>query len=156
MNTFSLSDRIVYTQGDSATLPPSALHFEKPLRFLHIDASHQHPYVLKDLISFSPHVPKTGIICLDDINDAEYPGVNSAMVEFCLSSLGSTWRPFAIGANKAYLCHRHLLRSYQSLLLNCGTFGKLSNATVLEVEVLLLHARYPKTVEEVKQQLGLP
>ena len=90
-----------------------------------------------------------GVICLDDINDTEYPGVASAMAEFCLSSC---WCPFAIGFNKAYLCQREHLERYRSMLLNSGRFKAMASTGVLDVEVLQLHTRYAVPLEKLRER----
>ena len=91
--------------------------FENPIRFLHIDGCHEHSAVLGDLQFFSQYMLDQGVIVLDDFNDYEYPGVNSAAVEFSLAKYNvKNWRVFAIGDNKAYLCQKRFLPTYQSML----------------------------------------
>lgn len=153
ISTYGSAERVQCFQGDTLTMNVPNLGIEKALRFLHIDANHQHPYLLKDLYNFSPLVQPIGLICLDDINDPEYPGVHSAMTEFCLSSIGSKWRPFAIGQNKAYLCQREYLQAYRNFLLNCGTFSGISSATILDVEVMLLYTRNAVPLDELRARL---
>lgn len=91
--------------------------FENGLRFLHIDSCHQHTTVLKDLRNFTPHIVENGVICIDDFNDPEYPGVNTAIAEFINSEEGKDWRIFAIGANKAYVCRKNYFDFYRNDLV---------------------------------------
>ena len=151
--SFGSAERVQCFKGDTITMDVPSLGIEKSLRFLHIDANHQHPYVLKDLCNFSSFVQPMGIISLDDISDPEYPGVASALAEFCLSSSGMRWRPFAMGNNKIYLCQREYLQTYRSMLLNSGIFLKMSSATILDVEVLRVSTRIPVPLEELQAKL---
>lgn len=91
--------------------------FANQLRLLHIDSCHQHTMVLKDLSNFTPHIIDDGVICIDDFNDPEYPGVNTAIAEFINSEEGKDWRIFAIGANKAYLCRKKYFDFYRNSLV---------------------------------------
>lgn len=91
--------------------------FDNALRLLHIDSCHQHTMVLKDLRNFTAHIVDNGVICLDDFNDPEYPGVNTAVAQFISSEEGKQWRIFAIGANKAYLCKKQYFDFYRNGLV---------------------------------------
>lgn len=102
---------------DLFKLNSNDINFENKLRLLHIDSCHQHTMVLKDLKNFTPHVIDSGVICLDDFNDPEYPGVNTAVSEFINSSEGEDWKIFAIGANKAFLCREKYFEFYRNGLV---------------------------------------
>src|SRR3954447_12369799 len=95
------------------TVPGDLLRLSAPpevppgsLRFLHIDALHNHRGVMNDLRNFEPLLVPGGIIALDDYFDHQFPGVATGMTEFCLSEAGRNLRPFASTPNKMYLCHR--------------------------------------------------
>ena len=96
-----------------------SISFDRPLRLLHIDGCHEHSAVLNDLTVFSEKMHRFGVIVLDDYNDYEYPGVNSAAAEYTLSKYNrNNWRIFAIGDNKAYLCRKEILLQYQSAMID--------------------------------------
>ncbi|MCK9369311.1 class I SAM-dependent methyltransferase [Candidatus Dojkabacteria bacterium] len=123
------------------------IKFENDLRYLHIDACHLHSAVLNDLNNFSKFMGSSGIIVVDDYNDPEYPGINTAIAQFCLSNKGTYWTMFAIGQNKAYLCRIGLKEYYMNIIVNffwktfpdCG----ITMTQSIDGEILLLGSRSP-------------
>ena len=114
---FGISDNLIWRIQDTTLLQHDENLFDKPIKFLHIDGCHEHSAVLSDLQFFSKYMDDRGIIALDDFNDYEYPGVNSAAIEFSLSKYNDkNWRVFAIGDNKAYMCQKRFAFTYQTSL----------------------------------------
>ena len=158
LQTYAKYDNIHIRLQDSTTLRTEDLEFENKLRVLHIDGCHEHEAVLSDLIVFSPLVHDDGIIMLDDYNDYEFPGVNAAAIEFCLSKYNyRNWRVFAIGDNKAYLCLKSRQEFYQRTIIDfmCDYFNKKPNKPfdikmgfrqLLDINALLCDSRedWPK------------
>lgn len=111
---FGAAENLIFRIQNTMDLEYSNIQFKYPLKLLHIDGCHEHSAVLNDLIIFSPHVKYDGVIILDDFNDYEYPGVNSAASEFMLSKYNrDNWRIYAIGDNKAYMCRKQSLMYHQ-------------------------------------------
>lgn len=112
---FGDDEKLVWRIEDTTKI--QEVNFQNKLRLLHIDGCHEHSAVLNDLQFFSRYMLDSGVIVLDDFNDYEYPGVNSAAIEFSLARYNDkNWRIFAIGDNKAYMCQKKLVSSYQILL----------------------------------------
>lgn len=133
------------------------IKFSQKLRFIHIDSCHQHAAVLKDLNNFSLHLKDDGVICLDDINDPNYPGVNTAVSEFILSEQGKDWRIFAIGANKAYLCKKQFFDFYRNTLVQnmMNTINQIgiNFAEVFDEECVLLLGQQGLSETEIKEYI---
>lgn len=115
---FGKHENIVWKINNTVDLFTDNLEFKNELKFLHIDGCHEHPVVLNDLILFANKMKEYGVIAVDDFNDWEYPGVNSAVCEFIMSKYNyKNWRIFTIGNNKAFLCQRKFHQQYQEKLL---------------------------------------
>jgi hypothetical protein len=106
-------------------IPPEAVPLGG-LRFLHVDAVHEHSSVLNDLCNFSPLLARHGVIVLDDYFDPDWPGVSTGMSEFCLSEAGSGFRPFISTRSKMYLCRREWVEFYQTWIVKSGLIPNLS------------------------------
>lgn len=140
------------------------LQFDRPLRLLHIDGCHEHSAVLNDLQVFSEGMHEKGVIVLDDYNDYEYPGVNSAASEYMLSKYNrNNWRVFAIGDNKAYMCQKKFLTEYQNAMVDyfVKAVNKLNVPFPLpmgvremhDVNVLICDSRNGIDTTHIKQKL---
>ena len=114
--------------------PPSEVD-SNSLRFLHLDAVHDHPSVLNDLRNFVPLLTREAIVVLDDCFDPDWPGVPTAMTEFCLSDMGRHIRPFAASRSKMYLCARPYVEIYQRCIVASGHIDNMSLERVLDVSV---------------------
>ena len=98
---------ITWRLQDTTQLTFDEIKFDKWLRLLHIDGCHEHSAVLSDLQLFNSFMADNGVIVVDDFNDQEYPGVKSAVIEFCLSKVNyKNWKIIAIGDNKAYIVQK--------------------------------------------------
>ena len=112
-------DTLVWRLNDTTQLTIDEVQFNRPLRFLHIDGCHEHSAVFNDLTLFCSKMSPDGIIALDDYQDQEFPGVNSAIFQFSLYQEDwKNWRIFAIGDNKAYMCQKKYQEYYQRALID--------------------------------------
>jgi hypothetical protein len=167
INKFGIPDNLVWRIEDTTNLEHSQNLFDRRLRFLHIDGCHEHSAVLSDLQFFSHYMVDQGIIVLDDFNDYEYPGVNSAAIEFSLAKYNNkNWRVFAIGDNKAYMCQKRYVNTYQTLLtmfmknalqtMNVPFPLPLALREMLDVNVLMCDSRedweYKKIMENINDK----
>lgn len=119
LKKFGRCDNITLRLQDSTKLTVEDIDFKQKLKLLHIDGCHEHEAVLSDLVVFSHFLSDDGIIMVDDYNDYEFPGVNAATIEFCLSKYNyKNWRVFAIGDNKAYLCLKSRQKKYQEMMIS--------------------------------------
>lgn len=154
-------DNVSFYRGDSMKLTPADLNFTQPLKFLHIDGSHEHKAVFKDLENFSVKMHDRGVIVIDDFNDSEFPGVRAGLFEFIFKN--PDWVIFAIGANKAYLCksehHNHYVLSVLAELDALKTTRNLPyNFNLREVNnhnVLLTASRGHQNAEFVRENLNI-
>lgn len=161
IDQFGTSGNIEWRVGDSTLLTPDTLQFDRPLRFLHVDGSHEHGAVVKDLTTFSGKMADGGIIAMDDYNDQEYPGVTSGTLQFLFEN--PDWVLFAIGQNKAYLCQRDHYDRYINMILvfmelynNFGLQFSPRLRGVNERNVLLCTSREGKPFQETKENLTKP
>lgn len=142
---------------DLYKLKTEDIQFNKKIKFLHIDSCHQHTTVLKDLNNFSVHMLDNGIISLDDFNDPNYPGVNTAVSEFILSDTGKDWRIFAIGNNKAYLCKKDYFDFYRNGLVKwiMQTIEKINInfSEIFDKECALLVPQQSLSHQEIEEYL---
>lgn len=165
LKKFSRCDNIVLRLQDSTKLRIEDIQFNQELKLLHIDGCHEHEAVLSDLIVFSHFVKDDGIIMVDDYNDYEYPGVNAATIEFCLSKYNyRNWRVFAIGDNKAYLCLKSRQKKYQEMMIGfmCDLFNthpnkpfdiKMGLRQLLDINALMCDSRENWSKEKIMNSL---
>jgi predicted O-methyltransferase YrrM len=150
--TKASKDSLIWRLQDTTELTSEDVVFSKPLKFLHIDGCHEHSAVLNDLMLFSNYMDDKGIIVLDDFQDQEFPGVNSAAFQFSLSNANyKNWRVIAIADNKAYLCQKKYQEYYQKKLVDYIVKAKeqynvpfamhLGLREVLDVNVLMCDSR---------------
>ena len=105
-----------------------------------------------------------GIISLDDFQDQEFPGVNSAAFQFSLSPINyKQWRVFAIGDNKAYMCQMPYVEQYQKALVDYIVKAKkeynvpfemnMGLRELLDINVLMCDSRIIWDPEVIKSSL---
>lgn len=158
---FGTFDNSEWRIGDTTILTPDLLQFNQPLRFLHIDGSHEHGAVYKDLTNFSTKMCDDGIIVMDDYNDVEYPGVNSGTLQFIFEN--PEWMLFAIGQNKCYLCKKQHYEKYvQGMLAFMELYNKFGMQFaprlrgVNDSNTLLCCSREGYSFEVVRQSINVP
>lgn len=133
--------------------PPEAIP-AGTLRFLHIDAIHNHVSVLNDLRNFSPLLASHGIAVLDDYFNPDWPGVSTGMSEFCLSDAGQGFRPFISTRSKMYLCRREWVKFYQTWFVKSGLIQSLSLEGVLDGMIVRCFSGEAEPHEEVLARLA--
>lgn len=155
---------IVWRLQDTTQLTFDEIKFDKWLRLLHIDGCHEHSAVLSDLQLFNSFMADNGVIVVDDFNDQEYPGVKSAVIEFCLSKVNyKNWKIIAIGDNKAYIVQKKFQEQYQKAIVDYMVkAGRDYNVPfnlhmglreVLDTNVLMCDSRTSWDPEEIKESL---
>jgi hypothetical protein len=146
-----LADRLILVQDDlRQRAEPPEMVARGGVRFIHLDAVHDHPSVLNN---FAPLLTSQGILVLDDCFDPEWPGVPTAMTEFCLSPAGRHIRPFAASRAKMYLCGRHMVETYQRCVIASGLLTDMSLERVLDGAVLRCFTKWPTPVDQLLTQL---
>jgi len=132
LKTYGTGFNVEWRLQDTTKLTPDTIEFNKPLRLLHIDGCHEDVAVYKDLTNFSTKMCDDGVIVVDDYNDPEYPGINSATLRFLYEN--KDWIMFAIGSNKAYLCRVEKRTHY---ILEMAKFVKEYNKIGLQFKTYL-------------------
>jgi hypothetical protein len=106
---------VVFIEGDSTD--PSSNIIEKvgkgSLRFISIDGGHTVAHTINDLKISELLINNEGVVILDDINNYHWPGVIHGALKYLESY--PTLVPFAIGANKLYLCKLSFYNFYYQL-----------------------------------------
>lgn len=92
-----LPDLPVVIQGLSHTIADHARHGTH--RFIHVDASHLHEHVARDIEVSRTLLREQGVIVLDDIREEHTPGVAAAAWQAVVTT---DLRPFAISPHKLY------------------------------------------------------
>lgn len=155
VETYGRNENITWNVCELYDLTYTENPFKNKLKYLHIDAGHEHSQVLYDLNNFSKFVLDDGVICVDDFNDPEWPGINTATTEFILSDEGKDWRIFAIAQNKAYLCKKdHYYYIRNSLIENIiSEIGGIPFKfhEIMKYNVIIFSSNRPMTYEEVLQ-----
>lgn len=166
-NILKFSDEdnlLVWRLQDTTKLDNEIIFFDRPLRLLHIDGCHEHSAVMNDLTIFTQHMHDEGTIVLDDFNDYEYPGVNSAAIEYSLAKYNyENWRVYAIGDNKAYMCKKKHVQKMQTKMvtfinvarhsLNVPFPIRMSLREMLDINVLLCDSREDWSVQTILEEL---
>jgi cephalosporin hydroxylase len=156
IETYGSKDNIQWIRLDTAKINSDDVKQMKPLRLLHIDGSHEHQSVLHELQLFTQCLhQENSVIVMDDFNDPEFPGVNSALFQFLLSDIGKDLRIFAIGANKAYLCKWDLMVPYQEMIIHSPINFNLNLTNVMQDKTLLVNSRYPKDKSTILAELRI-
>ena len=161
---FGNAKNLIWHLQDTTKLKYSDLNFKPKLRYLHIDGCHEHSAVLSDLMLFNIEMLDDGIISLDDFQDQEFPGVNSAAFQFSLSPINyKQWRVFAIGDNKAYMCQMPYVEQYQKALVDYIVKAKkeynvpfemnMGLRELLDINVLMCDSRIIWDPEVIKSSL---
>jgi predicted O-methyltransferase YrrM len=153
LKEYGTSENIEWRLQDTTKLTTDTIEFNKPLRLLHIDGCHEDMAVYNDLKNFSTKMSKDGVIVVDDYSDPEYPGINSATLRFLYEN--KDWVMFAIGSNKAFLCHINNRLWYITKTLEHirehNKFGldfKTHMRDINGLNVLLCCSREPNDIDE--------
>lgn len=142
---------------DSATLTMESLMggLAAGVRFLHIDAGHEYHEVMHQLVLFAPFVLPGGIIAMDDYHDREFPGIESATLDFAEIDRPRRFVPFFSGGNKMYLCEPHRAKEYQQRLLSIEPIASTSRVSrVRDFTVLVGFSKLPTSREKCLLQIA--
>lgn len=107
------TQRLVVHQGNSLDLSDADLVrlAEGPLRLVSVDGGHTPRHAAHDLATAEGALADGGIIVADDVFNERWPGVSDGIHRFFAGRPNLV--PFALGANKTYLCrpsHRDTYR----------------------------------------------
>ena len=137
---------IKFLVGDTSQYTALQLRelFPSKVRFLHIDAGHEYHEVLHTMYLLAPHVHADGIIIMDDYQDREFPGVASAVLDFCSRTQPRQFVPFLSGSNKMYLCSPGIAHRYQTSLISQDGFrDRMRLSRIRDSLVLVAASREP-------------
>lgn len=156
VQAYGNSENIKFWKGFTSDLSVNELdrQFETPLRFLHIDAGHEYHEVLEQLHLLSPYVSDSGIIAMDDYQDAEFPGVGAAVLDFAEKVRPRRFVPFLATGNKMYLCTRENASLFQELMIQKDVFrdgGRLTR--VRDFNILIIRSRVPVETQVIIKQI---
>lgn len=146
-----------YVVGDSSehTVDSLKTHFDKPLRMLHIDAGHEYHEVLQSLYAFAPFLSNQGVIVMDDYQDRDFPGIESAVHRFTQEHMPRRFVPFAAGANKMYLCAPSMAHHYQRGVIQHPSLVNQCRVTRIEdYFVLIATTKLPMANDQIEQILS--
>ena len=82
---------------------------------VHVDGEHSEKQTHFDLVESSRRLTKKGVIIVDDVNVAWFPGVSSAMHMFMIEQ---EFRMFMGTKGKAYLARKEFANEFYSKLIN--------------------------------------
>jgi hypothetical protein len=88
------------------------------IRFFSVDGGHWEEIVQNDLKLASELLLDGGVIAIDDYLRPGWPGVASGFHTWYRENK-IEYQIFAIGFNKAYLCRRNYISTYQNILREC-------------------------------------
>ena len=128
----SLSGELTVIQGDSTCLKPADLFGDKGqgVRLFSVDGGHTRDIVINDLFLAAAGLNDAGVVILDDVFNAYFPGVGDGLSAYISGgadlSRYSSYRnsnrrlaPFAIGCNKVMLAFEPHRKKYMDFLLEC-------------------------------------
>jgi hypothetical protein len=122
------------------------------LRLLHVDGGYSYSDCMHDLRTFGPLLGDGAVIAVDDYFDREYPGVSSALTEFCRLPEGAVFRPFLIGHNKLFMCRAPMVSVYQRGFIESDAFNfALGAHEMREGNVLIPFSRYPLPRDKLEE-----
>lgn len=149
---------IQYIKGDTSDYTFSQMTeiIKNPLRMLHIDAGHEYHEVLHTMHLLAPFVHDQGVIMMDDYQDREFPGVHSAVLDFCYSTThNSRFVPFLIGANKTYLANPLVAKNIQRFLASHPNFmDKCRLSRIKDDVVLITYSKLPMKSSDILSRLS--
>ena len=99
-------------------------NIETLFSLVHIDGEHSEEALTLDLITSSKLLHKNGVIVIDDIFHADFPGVPSAAFKFLHNS---SFCSFLITPNKMYICDKNRFDFYHNFVLNFLTEHRVTN-----------------------------
>ena len=158
LETYAYStERVTLTAGDTQICEAEELKsiISAPLRLLHIDGGHTHSECLHDLLTFGSFLGDAAVIAIDDYFDREFPGISTAVAEYCRSPEGHAFRPFLVGHNKLFLCKSSLVSRYQRGFLESDAFNfALGMHSMRDGDFLIPFSRYPLSRDKLEEMIA--
>jgi hypothetical protein len=104
LERYADSTRLVLQQGNSMNITGAMLArlAQGPLRLVSVDGGHTADTTAHDLATAEAAIAEGGIIVVDDVFNERWPGVGDGVRRYFEHRPDLV--PFAIGANKTYLC----------------------------------------------------
>jgi cephalosporin hydroxylase len=87
---------------------------KQSMRFVHCDTSHTYMDTKADLAIAAGVLNKSGIICVDDFCNLDYPGVLPAVYDFLIKNKRK-FRLFLVTQQKAYICRTEMFDFYSKV-----------------------------------------
>lgn len=103
------SEAVLIEPYDSTQLLQRIARFSGRIRISHVDGSHRYENALNDMLMCAGLMIRQGCMIIDDAFNIYQPSVNQALNDFLK---GSPFTPFAVGFNKAFLCHEDYYDEY--------------------------------------------
>jgi len=156
LKQFGWDENVTFTEGLTSDISARSLDtmFQRPLRFLHIDAGHEYHEVLEQMHLFSPYVSDYGVIAMDDYHDPEFPGVGAAVLDFSERLKPRRFVPFLATGNKMFLCTQETAHRYQRAIIGRPLFLNQSRLTrVRDFNVLILKSKLPVDASTIEKQI---
>lgn len=123
---------IVKSRSDKISIDEYRSRFG-PVRFMHIDGSHQYADVVKDLAIADNIVSEDGLLSFDDFLNPYWIGVTQAIFDYMKDTPETTFRPIAYCRNKLFLCRETHLdfysRQFSAFIEEFGAELKITGAT---------------------------
>lgn len=96
-------------------------------RWCHVDGDHTGYSALQDIQLCASVLAPNGILVVDDFFNFRYPQLTASVYRF-LFDHPIEWKMVFAGANKAYLCHAAVYRTYETiirkyLIMQCKQYG---------------------------------
>jgi hypothetical protein len=142
---------VVVKQGDSTHLTGHDVQelAQGPVRLFSVDGGHTAETVITDLRTAEQSLAAGGIVAVDDVFNAEWPGVSVGTLRYL--DAGGVLVPFAIGFNKVYFTDEaHAPRFREAIRRVYGNRWRMAHKTTIfhgsDVEVLWPTPVTPRTV----------
>ncbi len=114
-------ERLRMVTGDSLYLQSEELRthmLHRGMRFFGIDGGHSWYHTVNDLLLADRLVTSGGIVVLDDISNAGWPGVMEGFARYMLLTADRRLWPFMIGHNKVWLTTWDFREKYREIAWN--------------------------------------
>ena len=133
-------DDIGVLKMDSLLLNPDKLIAElgEKVRIFSVDGCHTKEHTLNDIVLASKVLVPGGVITVDDITNADWPGVKQGVDAFFNTEDGGNFRPFACTDNKLFVTENEFYNFYFQGLkeFQREVYGKFSTQGMYETEVI--------------------
>jgi hypothetical protein len=115
LRRFGVEDVVIRQASSMDVKANEILSAVGPVRLFSVDGGHWLDIVRNDLALAAESLADHGVIALDDFHRAEWPEVSGGFFAW-REHEGQAYAPFAIGANKLYLCRRSYAAAYRQVI----------------------------------------